>query len=497
MNKLKAVPLHIATGGIKIVVLNFEQAKDMNLNNLDRVLISKGKKKIVCSIDLTSKSVKNGEIGFFVEPWSKLNLKKGDDVKIESFHKPEGFNAIRSKLEGEELNEEEVYSIIKDIVSDSLTDVELTAFITASYIEGLSLEETYYLTKAMVETGERLNVGKGLVFDKHSIGGVPGNRVTMIMIPIVSSTGLKIPKTSSRAITSPAGTADTVEVLCPVSLSKKEIEKVVKKVNGCMVWGGSLNLAPADDKIIKVEKPLSIDPQGQLLASIMAKKVSVGSTHVVIDLPMGPGTKVPTHEEAEQLRENFERLGEKLGVKVFAIESNGSQPCGNGIGPILEARDVIKILTNDASAPNDLLDKSLIFAGKVLELGGKAKKGKGVEAARKIITSGEAFKQFKKIIKAQGGNPDVTLEGLKPGKHTFDVVSKNRGIISLINNRTIADIARAAGAPYNKGAGVYIKAKLGEFVNKGDFLMRIHAHTKDKLERAKQVVKTEKIFTIQ
>ena len=326
---LKVKLLHIETGGINIVVLNSEQAKDLDLTHLDRVRVFNHKNDIICSVDITKLGIKKGEIGLFEEPQVKLGFKDGDELFIESVPKPKGLSAIREKLDGKELNKEELYNIVKDIVDDALNDVELTAFITASYCKGLSFEETYNLTKAMVETGEVLDFGKGPVFDKHSIGGVPGNRVTMVVIPIVSSQGIKIPKTSSRAITSPSGTADTVEVLCPVTLSKEKIKSIVDKLNGCMVWGGSFNLAPADDKIIKVEKPLSIDAEGQMLASILAKKISVGSNHIVIDLPMGPGTKLPTHEKSEHLTEMFTNLGKKLGVKIECIESNGSQPCGN------------------------------------------------------------------------------------------------------------------------------------------------------------------------
>ncbi|MBN1923531.1 MAG: AMP phosphorylase [Nanoarchaeota archaeon] len=494
---LKVVRVPFETAGIKIAVLNTEEAKDRDLKHLDRILVKYGKKKVICSIDLTRTTIKKGEIGLFVEPWDALGLVRGKKVSIEGVPKPASFDFIRAKLEGEELNEEELRAIVNDIVHDALNDVELTAFITASYCEGLSMEETYYLTKAMVDTGERLNIGDGPVFDKHSIGGVPGNRVTMVMIPIVSSAGLKIPKTSSRAITSPAGTADTMEVFAPVTLSKRKIENIVRKVGGCMVWGGSFNLAPADDKIIKVEKPLSIDPEGQLLASIMAKKISVGSTHIVIDLPMGPGTKVPSHEDAADLVESFTRLGEKLGVKVYAIESNGSQPCGNGVGPALEARDVLKVLTNDESAPKDFIEKCILFSGFMLEIAGKAAVGKGSEMAREILASGKAYEQFKRIVKAQGGDPDVKLEDIKVGEYTFDVLAENPGIVSLINNKALSSCARAAGAPYNKGAGVFVKAKLSDSVVKGDLLMRIHAESKEKLDRARKVLQLRRIFTIQ
>jgi AMP phosphorylase len=494
---LKVKLLHIETGGINIVVLNSEQAKDLDLSHLDRVRIYNHKNDTICSVDITKVAVKKGEIGLFVEPQIKLGFKNGDILSIESVPKPKGLNSIREKLDGRELDKEELYEIVKNIVNDELSDVELTAFITASYCNGLSSEEIFNLTTAMVKTGEVLDFGSGPVFDKHSIGGVPGNRTTMIIIPIVSSQGIKIPKTSSRAITSPSGTADTVEVLCPVTLSKEKIKSIVNKLNGCMVWGGSFNLAPADDKIIKVEKPLSIDAEGQMLASILAKKISVGSNHIIIDLPIGPGTKLPTHEKSEHLTEMFVNLGKKLGVKIECIESNGSQPCGNGVGPALEAIDVLKVLTNDVNQPMDLRDKSLMFAAKILEMSSKAKKGKGMELARKILDSGEAYGQFKKIIQAQGGNPNVRISDIKIGRFVYEYKSGCKGIVTMINNKAISDIARAAGAPYDKGAGLFVKAKLSELVEKDEPLMVIHSESQEKLLRAIEVLKDSKVFTIQ
>ncbi len=494
----KAVPLPIETGGIKIALLNSKKAEELDLKHMDRIVVKKGSKRIICSVDITASTVGPGELGLFLESWKSLGVsRKGEKISIELIGKPKSLEAIKAKIDGKELNEEEVYTIIKDIVDDALTDVELTSYIVSSYTRGMSIEETYYTTKAMVKTGEMLNVGDGPVFDKHSIGGVPGNRVTMLLIPIVSSVGVKIPKTSSRAITSPAGTADTVEVFCPVNLSKRKIESIVKKINGCMVWGGSFNLAPADDKIIRVEKLLSIDAQGSMLASILAKKISAGSTHVIIDIPIGVGTKVPTHEEAKNLVEKFNILGKKLGIKVYCIVSDGSQPIGNGIGPALEARDVLKILTNDDTAPLDLKRKGILFAGKVLELAGKAPKGKGEELAKEILESGKAYEQFKRIIKAQGGDPNISLNDIKVGEYTYDVLADKKGIVTMIDNKAIAAIARAAGAPHEKGAGIFISAKLSDFVNKGDFLMRVHAESKFKLEHALEVLRSKKVFTIQ
>ena len=220
----------------------------------------------------------------------------------------------------------------------------------------LDINESVSLTKAMINTGEILKLNKYPVMDMHCIGGVAGNRTTMIIVPIVASAGLTIPKTSSRSITSPAGTADTMEVLSNVSFSIKEIKKVIRKTNACLVWGGSVNLAPADDKIIRIEHPVSLDPEGQLLASILAKKRSASATHLLIDIPIGKGSKIENRKKALHLKRLFESISKKLGIKIKVIITDGSQPVGNGIGPGLEARDVLWVLKNDSKQPLDLKD---------------------------------------------------------------------------------------------------------------------------------------------
>src|SRR3989344_1760826 len=215
--------------------------------------------------------------------------------------------AIRKKLVGKELSYKEIYSIMDQISQNKLGDVLTTYFAASGFSKGFTDSELYYLTRAMVETGEQLHF-RGVVADKHSIGGMPGTRTTLILVPIVAFAGFKIPKGSSRAITTPGGTADDMEVLANVELSAKEIYRIVKRVGGCIVWGGSFNIAPADDEIIKVEEPLLFESYDKIIVSIMAKKIAFGSNHVVIDLPYGETMKVRHLKEAEKLKEKFENL---------------------------------------------------------------------------------------------------------------------------------------------------------------------------------------------
>ena len=172
---------------------------------------------------------------------------------------------------------------------------------TACAGDRLDIRETIDLTAAMVEVGEKLSWGVDRVADKHCVGGLPGNRTSMIVVPIIAAAGLLIPKTSSRAITSPAGTADVMETLTRVDLDIADIRKVVEREGGCIAWGGAVRLSPADDILIGVERPLDFDSEGQLVASVLSKKIAAGSTHVVLDLPVGPTAKLRDAEAAARL----------------------------------------------------------------------------------------------------------------------------------------------------------------------------------------------------
>ncbi|MBX9727405.1 MAG: thymidine phosphorylase family protein, partial [Sphingopyxis sp.] len=332
-------------------------------------------------------------------------------------------------------------------------------------------DEVYSLTRAMIESGERLDWHEPLVADKHCIGGIPGNRTSMLVVPIVAAHGMLIPKTSSRAITTPAGTADTMEVLAKVDLPPEALHRIVRQQRGCLAWGGTARLAPVDDVLISVERPLGIDSPGQLVASILAKKVAAGSTHLLIDIPVGPSAKVRHMHEALQLRKLFEFVGDRLGLHLEVIITDGRQPVGRGIGPALEARDVMQVLENDPQAPADLRQKALRLAGRVLEFDPDVRGGYGYAIARDILDSGRALAKMNTIIEAQGRQ----MLHPAPGPLTYEVTADQDGTVTGIDNFLLARLARMAGAPMDKGAGVDLFKKLGEPVTKGEALYRVHA----------------------
>lgn len=477
--------MDIATGDIQILILNKKDAQELDLHPMDRIVITRGNKKTIAILDIaeSKKAVPPGHVGLFEETLDAISAKHGDKVHIDIADKPESVAYIKKKLDGEHLNSKELFAIVNDIVDSNLTDVELTSFVIASYTRGMSMKEVAELTKAMAQTGDSLKFDKYPVVDIHSIGGVPGNRTTMIVVPILVAAGCIVPKTSSRAITSPAGTADTMEVLCPVSLPINKLKKIIDDVGGFIIWGGAVNLAPADDKIIRVEHPLSIDAEGQMLASIMAKKASVGATHLLMEIPIGPGTKVKNKKQAKHLSKHFAELGNELKIKIKTIITDGSQPIGNGIGSILEARDVIWTLKCSDCAPQDLVKKSLWMSGILLEFAGKAKKGQGYNMANRLLTTGAAYGAMMRIVEAQGGKiPDP--EKLHPDTKKYDFKAQKTGKIQSIQNETIAKVARLAGAPIDPEAGIYLYKHCGDKVKKGEKIMTIYSRSAHKLSYA-------------
>jgi thymidine phosphorylase len=311
-------------------------------------------------------------------------------------------------------------------------------------------------------------------------------------VPIVAAHGMLIPKTSSRAITSPAGTADTMEMLAEVNLTPERLQEIVRQERGCLAWGGTARLAPVDDMLISVERPLGIDSQGQMVASILSKKLAAGSTHLIIDIPIGPTAKVRQMHQALALRKLFEFVGDRLNIHLEVMITDGRQPIGHGIGPVLEARDVMKVLQNDPDAPTDLRQKSLQLAGRIIEFDPDVRGGHGYAIARDILESGRALAKMNALIKAQGAKKI----DLNPSHLCQEVIASSDGVVTAIDNFQMAKIARLAGAPMMKKAGVDLLKKLGSPVKKGEALYRIHAEFPADFSFARQLAEHNNGYSI-
>ncbi|MCZ7402825.1 MAG: AMP phosphorylase [Candidatus Methanoperedens sp.] len=478
--EFKVQSLKIKAGKYK-VVLNNHDAIELGVRGGDRVLLKDH--MFLTAIVETGDMIPIGTVGVYQECCEKLGDQCPLTIELIPTSKPNSVGFIKKMMDHQKLTQEEIRQIVQDIVRENLTEVEMSAFVTSSYIYGMTSDEIEWLTRAMIDSGEKIEFNTHPIMDKHSIGGVPGNKISLLVVPIIAANGLLIPKTSSRAITGAAGTADLMEVLAPVEFTADEIKNITEKVGGVIAWGGATNIAPADDKLIRVEYPLSIDPRCQLLASIMAKKGAVGADCVVIDIPVGIGTKVPTLDDGKKLARDLIELGERLGMKVECAMTYGASPVGRTIGPAIEVREALKVLET-MQGPNSLIEKSTGLAGILLEMGGVATRGHGKDIAMETLRSGKAFRKLQEIIEAQGGNPNVSHTDIVTGEHRGELSSPADGYVIEFDNKRIVEIARMAGAPTDKGAGVWIHRKKGETVKKGEPLITIFADKSWKLTQA-------------
>ncbi|MBY0479694.1 MAG: thymidine phosphorylase family protein [Chitinophagaceae bacterium] len=459
--------------------------KSEGFQALTRLSVSFNGSAIIAALNITSDGLLHeGEISLSKSAIQKLKVKDNDLLQVAHIEALQSMTHVRAKLYGNVLNQQQYDEIIQDIADEKYSNIFLSSFVAACSGTNMKLEEICSLTVAMIKAGNKLEWGNEVIADKHCVGGLPGNRTTMIVVPIIASLGIMIPKTSSRAITSPAGTADTMEVLTNVNLSLAQMRKVVEKENGCIVWGGSMKLSPADDIIIKVERALDIDSEGQMIASILSKKAAAGATDCVIDIPVGATAKVRTVDDAISLTLRLKRVADYIGLNIQTICSNGEQPVGYGIGPSLEARDVLAVLQNATDAPKDLRQRAITIATEIIKLVWNMEKQPAEDLVIKQIDSGEAFDKLISICEAQG-----EFHEPKKAKYCKIIESAGAGIISEIDNRKIARIAKLAGAPDSAEAGIDFLVQLNQDIGSGQPLFTIHANSPGELEYAYEYYK--------
>lgn len=454
-----------------------------------RIQVRVDDQTIIATLNIVRDSLlQSGELGLSDAAWRLLGHPEDDSTAFLSHPEPlTSLSYVRAKIYGHALSEDQLNHIMEDIVDGRYDDVHLSAFITACAGNRLNFDEVVFLTKSMINTGSRLQWEQPIRVDKHCVGGLPGNRTTLIIVPIVAAFGLTMPKTSSRAITSPAGTADTMEMLAPVNLNLEQIRRVVDEEGGCIVWGGAVHLSPADDILIAVERELDIDSEGQLIASVLSKKAAAGATHVLIDIPVGPTAKVRSMNSARGLADTLIDVGSEIGLNIRARITNGEQPVGRGIGPALEARDVLAVLQCRADAPMDLRERALELAGDVLELSGKVEEGEGYNLARTILDDGRAWARFQAICEAQGG---LREPGVAP--YRYEITAKQGGHVTAIDNRRLALAAKLAGAPVDPRAGIDLLVKQGQQVSTGETLFTVHAESPGELDYALDYLAAQK-----
>jgi len=478
-NSLKLIRLGIDTQQefIVFVPTNCFIYKSEGFEAATQIIVSRDHHQVVATLNIVQSDIlKNCEASLSESAWERIGATEGDYIQLSHLPPLASLGYVRSKIYGNKLTAQEFKAIIHDIVAGNYSNIHLASFITACGHNNLSIQEVVYLTKAMANIGEQLHWEHPVIVDKHSVGGIPGNRTTPIVVAIVAAAGLIIPKTSSRAITSPAGTADTIETMTKVNLSAADIKAIVAREGGCMAWGGALGISPADDILIRVERVLDLDPLGQMIASVLSKKAAIGATHVVIDIPVGPTAKIRSNHEFIKLKNLFSDVGHALGLHIYILKSDGHQPLGKGIGPSLEAKDILAVLRNDKKAPADLKEKALLLASILMEFSEAVPLGTGIELAKNLLENGKALKKFMAICEAQGGFKEPSTAPL-----SYDICATRSGIVSEIDNRNLAKVAKLAGAPHDPTAGIEFFSKIGTQVEPGQVLYRIHSESKGAL----------------
>lgn len=485
--------LGVATGGVKIVVMQPDDAYKLGVKPGDRVRVYAITKDnllhepgIISIVDFATNEqlISRGTIGLYDEIGEKIKqITDSSQVEIRKATHPLSFAAIKKKIEGKKLSTQEIIEIVKDCKEEKLLNVELAAFIIGVYIRGLSDDEIVDLTFNLAESGDILDFGENC-YDKHSTGGVPGNKISLIIVPILAATEIFIPKTSTRAITSPSGTADSMESLANVAFTRDEVLKILEKENSGIFWAGAMNSSPAADVLIEIQKILNIDPVDLMIASILSKKLAMGVKKLVLDIPIGTGTKFPTQKKGRKFAYRFKEIANRMGIESTCVLTSADQPIGHAVGPALEAREALRLLFNPEAGPSSLLNKATDIAGILLEMAGKASEYHGKELALEILKSGRALKKMQSIIAAQGGNPNIIPEEIAVGSFIQEMRAEKEGIVATIDNKAINQIAKLAGCPGDKKAGIEIEKKIGAKIQPGEVVFRIYASSQRALDAA-------------
>ncbi len=482
------------------IVLHRADAEKLGVKEGELLYIGINDVDLYANIIETEDKVRQGEIGLFEEIWKTYMVKENSTIFVDIPERSKALGVISKKLLGHDLNKEDLELVMNDIASRRLRETEIAFFISTFFNPGFNEDEIYWMTQAMAKSGDTLSFkglrGKGVIADKHSIGGVAGKGVTPVLVPILVAGGLVVPNTSSRAITSPSGTSDILEVVMPVSLSEKQILDVVKKTGGCMFWGGSLSISPADDVIINVERSLRIQEYQKVLVSIVAKKVALGIDNILIDLPYGKGSKIERTEDVFALDKEFKKLFKKFGITCETTTRKIKGPDGRGIGPNLEIQEVLKILERESDASLEMERVVIDMAGMLFEATKITEVGEGKAFAQEILDSKKAYEKFWEIAFAQGATKVIKSSDIKMGGLSYEVRSVKSGVVKMINNIELVNVARALGNPRIKDAGMYVHRMPGEKVENGDVLITLYATSDDRLENGKKAVDLEKMYEI-
>ncbi len=482
-----------------IIMISHSTASKLLLRHTDTVTLRYDLNELVASPVVVKGFIEDNVLGISEKYAAWLGIEEGSQISLFTRRPPKSYELIKKKIEGIPWSVNDVRTIVNDISRRRYTSLEVASFTLVSQFQGYDNQELKAVAQSMAEVGTQFNFAEP-TYDKHSIGGIPGNKITPIIVSIVAAAGLLIPKTSSRAITSPSGTADTMEVLCDVIFTPDEISELAPKSRGMIVWNAPLNLSPLDDIVIDIKRQLGIDPTDQMLASIVSTKIAMSVNNLIFDIPTGLGTKMPSRSNAINFAHSLIGLCRQLGIRVEAALTLGEQPLGHNIGPALEAKEALQILENKTSESRvsiSVKEKAIELAGILLEMGGLTSTNKGTQMAQEYIDSGKALQKFKEIIEIQGGDPNISSDDIQLGEYSLNIPAAKDGYITQVLNNSVKNICITAGAPKDKGAGIILHAKLGEFVHEGDVLFTIYSNSESKLSLAQQTCISMPAYTVE
>ncbi len=493
MLKLKHIPVQSFGENIAYINKNCTLYKVDDLYKATRLEIHKGSKTIYAFLQIVNKNdvLDVDEIGLNTDAFNNLNMSEGTEVHVSLAAPSSSSRALHRKILGEVLSSGDYAAIINDIAAGRYSKMDMAAFLVACS-SSMSSTELVSLTEALVAKKVLHWDEKSMVVDQHCLGGVPADKTDLIILAIVSAYGLPIAKPAIRSLTSCAGVADTMGVLANVDFNAAKFQKLVRANNGALVDYDSMEETKVHHLLHDVRSQLGINQNELVLASIIAMMISCGVSHLVLDIPVGANARVRSTNEAIRIRKQVEYIGDMLGLSIDAVVTDGSEPIGNGVGAVLEARDVLQVLHNDAAAPIDLKEKSLFLAGRVLEFDPQLRGGQGYAAAKEILESGRALAAFEKIVNAQGAKPTAVL-----GQYVRDVVAPYDGIISGINNTTINKIGVYAGATQCLGSGLDLKKKTGDRVKAGEVLYTIYSCNTADFDVVSQLVEIDSGYSIE
>lgn len=399
------------------------------------------------------------------------------------------YDIIVKKRNGHELTRADIQYFIDNYTKDNIPDYQASALLMAIYFQGMTETELGHLTLAMAESGERIDLSEisGIKVDKHSTGGV-GDKTTLVLVPLVASLGIPVPKMSGRGLGHTGGTLDKLLAIpgIQLQLSREQFIKTVNQ-NNLAVIGQTETLAPADQKLYHLRDVTATVHSIPLIASsIMSKKIAAGADAIVLDVKTGSGAFMNHLDDALELAQSMVAIGHQVGKETVAIISDMNQPLGHAIGNSLEMIEAIETLKGNG--PKDLTELCLTIGSYMVVLAGKAK---DESSARTLLEdslqSGKALEYFRKLIEGQQGDPGIVEDYTRfpQAKYTIDLLSKQTGYIHSIQAEEIGMAAMMLGAgrrtidaKIDLSVGIVLHRKICDYVNEGDSLLTIYANTR-------------------